>query len=105
MGLDVRMDQGAACDRGHRVDGRDALSAAALRLSLRGGSGIETVRDVQGDGTSVAESDHESSPDRDLARGTLPGLGRPLVFGRLAAWKTAAGGGAVGRPWLFFPLR
>src|SRR5439155_24263679 len=64
---DVRMDQGPACDRGHLLDGRHALSAAAVRLSLRGGSRIEAVRNLQGDGKAVAESDHQSGDDRDLA--------------------------------------
>jgi hypothetical protein len=45
------------------VDGRKALSAAAFCLSLRGGSGVEAVGDAQGDGTSVAEGDRESSHD------------------------------------------
>src|SRR6202163_2011537 len=105
MRHDVRMDQGAACYCGHRVDGRNALSATAFCLSLRGGGGIETVRDVQGDGAAATESDHESGDDRDLARGALSCVGRSLVFGRLATRKTAAGVGAVRVPWLFFPLR
>src|ERR1700694_224753 len=102
---DVRMDQGAACDRRHRVDGGHALSAAAVRLSLQCGDRIEAVRDVQGDGTAVAESDHQSGDDRNLAEWTLPCLGRPLVFGALVTWKASAGGRAVGRPRFFFPLR
>src|ERR1700674_1721078 len=105
MRHDVRMDQGAACDRGHCLDGWNALSAAAFCLSLRGGGGIETVRDVQGDGAAATESDHESGDDRDLARGALSFVGRSLVFGRLATRKTAAGVGAVGCPRFFFPLR
>src|SRR5260370_2757279 len=44
------MDQGAACHRRHRVDARHALSAASVRLSLRGGDWVEAVRDVQADG-------------------------------------------------------
>src|ERR1700682_4580505 len=102
---DVRVDQGAACDRRHRVDGGHALSAAAVCLSLRRGSRIEAIRDVQGDGTAVAESDHQPGDDRDLAEWTLPRLGRPLVFGGLVTWKAFTGGPAVGRPRLFFPRR
>src|SRR6202158_3854864 len=99
------MDQGAACDRRHRVDGGHALSAAAVRLSLRGGGRIEAVRDVQGDGTSVAQRDRQAGDDRTLAVRTLPRLGRPLVFGGLAPRQAFAGGAAVGGPRFFFPLR
>src|SRR6266446_7086279 len=98
------MDQGAACDRRHRVDGGHALSAAPVRLSLRGGGWIEAVRDVQGDGTTVAESDHQPGDDVYLAERTLPGLGRPLVFGAVVTWKASAGACAVGRPRFLFPL-
>src|ERR1700688_1589109 len=99
------MDQGAARDRRHFLDGGHALSAAAFRLSLRGRDRLETVRDVQGDGTEIAEGDHESGHDRDVACGTLPCLGGPMVFAPLVARKTAAGGGAVRRPRIFCPLR
>ena len=101
----VRVDQGAAHHRGRRVDGRDALSAAAVRLSLRGRTWFEAVRDVQGDGTPAAEGDHQSGDDCDVAGRALPGLGRSLVFRRLVARKIAAGSHAVGRPRLFCSLR
>src|SRR6476661_5148738 len=99
---DVRMDQGAACDRRHRVDGGHAVSAAAVRLSLRGRGGIEAIRDVQTDGTAAAEGHHKPGDDRYLAGWTLPRLDRPLVFGRLAPRQAFAGAAAVGRPRLFF---
>src|SRR3982074_1219073 len=99
------MDQGAACDRRDRVDGRHALAAAAVRLPWRRGNRIEAIRDVQGDGTAVAEGDHESGDDRDLAGRTLPRLGRALVFGGLVAWQASTCDRAVGRPRIFFPLR
>src|SRR5438552_16684230 len=99
------MDQGAACDRRHRVDGGHALSAAAVRLSLRRGGRIEAIRDVQDHGTAVAESDHQPGDDRDLVERTLPRLGRPLVFGAVVTWKASAGARAVGRARFLFPLR
>ena len=43
---DVRMDQGFPRDRGDFLDGRDALAAAPVRLSLRGGDRIEAVRNL-----------------------------------------------------------
>src|SRR5258708_1846183 len=99
------VDQGAACHCGDRVDGRHAVSAAVVRLSLRGGGRIEAIRDVQSDGTAVAEGDHQSGDDLDLAGRALPRLEWPLVFVRLAARQAGAGNPAVGRPRLFFPLR
>src|SRR5882757_7953549 len=98
------MDQGAACDCRYRLDGGHALSAAAVHLSLRRGSRIETIRDLQGDGTPVAESDHQSGDDRDMAGGTLRGLGRALVGGRLVARKAAACAADDGRPRVFLAL-
>src|ERR1700710_529506 len=88
---DVRMDQGAARDRRHRVDGGHALSAAAVCLSLRGRDRIEAVGDFQGDGASAAESDYQSGDGGDVACRTLPRLRRSLVFGWLVTRKIAAG--------------
>src|ERR1700738_324231 len=99
------MDQGAACDRRHRVDGGHAVFAAAVCLSLRGGGRIEAVRDVQADGTAVAEGDHEPGDDRGLVGRALPRLGRSLVFGRLAPRQAFAGGADVRRAWVLFSLR
>src|SRR5229473_3647783 len=87
------------------MDGGHALSAAAVRLSLRRGNRIEAVRDVQGDGTAVAERNHESGDDCHLARRTLPRLGRSLVFGGLVTRKASAGGVTVRCPRFFFPVR
>src|ERR1700733_2832035 len=80
---DVRMDQGAACDRRHRVDGGHAVSATAVCLSLRGRNRIEAIGNVQGDGTSAAEGDHQSGDGGDVAGWALPRLRRSLVLGRL----------------------
>src|SRR5258708_37303856 len=99
------MDQGAECDRGHLMDGRHALAAAAVRLSLRGGGRVEAIGDLQGDGTAIAEGDHQSGDDRDLAGGALPRLGRPFFFGAVVTRKTPAGHGIVGFPRVFCPLR
>src|SRR6201994_2839012 len=72
------MDQGAACHCRHLLDGGHALSAAAVRLSLRGGMWLKAVRDLQGDGTAAAPGDHQSRDVLNLVGGVLSGLGRPL---------------------------
>src|ERR1700730_4539207 len=98
------MDQGTARHCSHLVDGRHALSAAAVRLSLRGGGRLEAIRDVQGDGTTVAQGHHQSGNDRDLARWTLSRVERTLVLIRLAECKARTRNPAVGCPRIFFPL-
>src|SRR5580692_5730319 len=98
------MDQSAACDRRHFLDGGLALSAAAVRLSLRGGTRLEAVRDLQGDGTAVATRDHQSRDDRNLARRTLSGLGSPPLFGAVVSRQVSTGADPDGRPRLFCPL-
>ena len=54
--------QGRARHRGDRLDGRHALPAAAVRLSLRGRAGIATVRDLQGDGAPAAHGSSSIPP-------------------------------------------
>src|SRR5207248_1894691 len=98
------MDQSAACDRRHRLDGGHAVSTATVRLSLRSESRIRPIRNFQGHGTTVAEGDHQPCDDRDLAVRTLPRLGRTLFFCGLAAWQAAAGVAAVRSPRIFFSL-
>src|SRR5207249_7045232 len=98
----VSVDQGAACDCRHLVDGRHALSAAAVRLSLPSRGRIEAVRDLQGDGMAIAEGDHQPCDDRHLAGRALSGLERALVHVRLVSRQTDAGAGPVGCPRLFF---
>src|SRR6185295_12268064 len=102
---DVRMDQGAACDRGHRVDGGHALSAAVVCLSLRCRDRIEAVGNLQGDGASPAEGDHQPGNDGDVAGRTLPRLGWSVVFRGLVAGKIAAGDCNVGIARISRPLR
>src|SRR5687768_11845544 len=80
--------EGAAYRGGHLVDGRAALSAAAVRLSLRGGAGIEAVRDVQGHGAAVAAADHEPGHAGGVGDGAAAGLAdgddaRPLAGGEI----------------------
>src|SRR5205823_10395857 len=42
----------------HRLDGRHAVSAAAVRLPLRGRRWVHTIGNVQGHGTPIIEGDH-----------------------------------------------
>src|SRR6476620_12491256 len=74
----VRVDQGAAHHCRHLVDGGYALSAAAVRLSLRGRTRLKAVRNLQDDGTPAFEGDHQSRDERHLARRALSGLVRAL---------------------------
>jgi hypothetical protein len=53
---DVRMDQGAACDRGDRLDGRHALSAEAVRY----------LRIVLAFSTPFSSANETSSPQNGL---------------------------------------
>ena len=69
------VDEGAAHHRDDLVDGGDALSAAAVRLSLRGRGRLGAVGDLQGDGAAAAQGDHEAGDDRDLGGGPVAGLG------------------------------
>src|SRR3984885_597859 len=62
----VRLDQGLSHHRGDRLDGGYALSAAAVRLSLRGRKGLGAVRDVQGDGAPAVTRHRQSGHGRDL---------------------------------------
>src|SRR5262249_43546402 len=98
---DVRVDQGAACDCGHLLDGRYALSAAAVRLSLRGGARLKAVRDVQGHGAAAPGSDHQSRDDRHLACRALPRVERPLVHLALVSREVLACARDVGPAWRF----
>src|SRR5215468_5750682 len=47
---DVCLDQSAACRCRDFMDGRHALSAAVVRLSLRSGDWLKAIGNVQGDG-------------------------------------------------------
>src|SRR5438552_19011566 len=98
------MDQGAACDRRHRLDGGHAVSTAAVRLSLRSESRIRAIRNLQADGTTAAEGDHQPCDDRDMVVRALPRLDRTFFFRRLAAWQASAGAAAVRGARTFFAL-
>src|SRR6202034_256001 len=70
------MDQGLPYHRGDRLDGRHAVFAAAVRLSLRRRERLDSVGDFQGDGAPVAPGDHHSGDDRDLGFRTVARLAR-----------------------------
>src|SRR5262249_792114 len=79
----VRVVEGLPRHRDHRLDGGNALSAAALRLSLRSRARLQAVGDLQGDGAAAAARDHYA------------GHG-----GELGAWPMARMGGGGLCPWL-----
>src|SRR5262245_10429961 len=88
------MAEGAACGGRHLLDGGAALSAAALRLPLRGGEGFAPVRDLQGDGAPTAALHHEPGDDRGVGDGPVARLGpgharRPLAVGQVRAGDVA----------------
>src|SRR5712692_5406635 len=96
VGRLVSVDQGLPSHRGDRLDGRHALSAAAVRLSLRGRAGIAAVGNLQGDGTPAAQGDYQSGDDRDLGAGPLARLVGRVVGIRLVPRKARPGPRAVG---------
>src|SRR5262249_40254980 len=98
------MDQSTACHCRYLLDGGHALSAAAVRLSLRGRTRLEAVGNLQGDGAAAAPGAHYPRDDRDLARLSLSGLCRPLVFSAVVSRQVSAGADPVGRPRLFCPM-
>src|SRR5205085_2410908 len=100
----IAVAQGVSRHCGDRLDGRHALSAAAVRLSLRSRDWLEAVRNLQADGASAAARDHQSGDDRDLGAWCLAGVGPGILFGRLAARQTRAGARAVCRTWPVQPL-
>src|SRR5436190_21641837 len=97
--------QGAARHCGDLLDGGNALSTAALRLSLRGGGRIEAVRDLQGDGATPLTRHHQSRHGNELGDGTLAGVRSRFFPLRLAARQAAAGDSAVRRAWVLCGLR
>ena len=87
----LRLDQSRPCRLGDRLDGRHALSAAAVRLSLRRRAGLEAVRDLQDHGMAAAQGHHQSGDERDLDFRTFAGVARRLAHraldaGQVRAW-------------------
>src|SRR5260221_2731868 len=66
----VRVVEGLPRHRDHRLDGGNALSAAAFRLSLRSRARLQTVGDLQGDGAAAAPRDHHARHGGEM--GALP---------------------------------
>ena len=62
------LDQDPAHSRDHRLDGRHALSAQAVRLPRRRAGRLRAFRDLQGDGAKAAQGNRQSGDDRGVAR-------------------------------------
>ena len=70
------MDQGLSRHRRHRLDGGNALFAAALRLPLRGRERLRAVGNLQDHGAEAVTGHHHSGHGRNMAIGSLAGLAR-----------------------------
>ncbi len=92
----VRVGEGLPHHCGHLLDGGDALSAATLCLSLRGGARFPASRDLQGHGAAAPQGDHQPGHDRNVASRTVAGLDGRLAHGPLAASEGSAGSRALG---------
>src|SRR5262245_38446712 len=82
----VRVVEGIPRHRDYRLDGGNALSAAALRLSLRGRARLQAVGNLQGHGAAAAQRDHHAGDGSELALGLwLAWTGGSYVAGWLQA--------------------
>src|ERR1700746_1216169 len=87
----VRVVEGLPRHRDHRLDGGNALSAAAFRLSLRSGARLQTVGDLQGDGAAAAPRDHHAGHGGELGAWPMARMGGGALCRRLAAWQGGGG--------------
>src|SRR5215472_14411177 len=71
----VRVVEGLPRHRDHRLDGGNALSAAALRLSLRSRARLQAVGDLQGDGAAAAPRDHYAGHGGELGAWPMARMG------------------------------
>src|SRR5262245_27886470 len=100
----LSLAQGCTRRRDHRLDGGNALSAAAVRLPLRGRAWQQAVGNLQGHGAPAADRDHQSGHGGELGARTVVGLGRRLVRRTLAANQGGAGPAAICLARLVRPL-
>src|SRR5262249_5991881 len=86
----VRVVEGLPRHRDHRLDGGNALSAAALRLSLRSRARLPAVGDLQGDGAAAAARGQFCRP----GWGVRPAIIAPAMVASwaLGIWLAWAGG-------------
>lgn len=70
------MDQGIPHHCRHRLDGRDALFAAAVRLPLRGRKGLGAVGNLQDDGAASFAGHYQPGDGRDVVVRPLARLER-----------------------------
>src|SRR3974390_3014851 len=90
---DVPLAPRAAPDRGDLLDGRAALSAAAIRLSRRYCGRLRTVGNVQDHGAAAAPLHHGAGDGRDLDLRHRPCPAGALVYRRLVSGEVRAGAG------------
>src|SRR5215467_6621714 len=101
----VRVVEGLSRHRDHRLDGGNALSAAAFRLSLRSRARLQTVGDLQGDGAAAAPRDHHASDGGELGAWLMARVGGGVLCRRLAACLASVGYRTLGAAWFPCALR
>src|SRR5581483_7071243 len=82
--------------RRHRLDGRHALFAPTVRLSLRCRARLEAVRNLQDDGAAAPAADHQSGDDRDLDSWPVARLDNRRPPGWMVSGEVCAGACNVG---------
>src|SRR5260221_6840876 len=100
----VRVVEGLPRHRDHRLDGGNALSAAAFRLSLRSRARLQTVGDLQGDGAAAAPRDHHARYGGELGAWPMARLGGGGLCRPLAGWQTWVWFRALPTAWVSFAL-
>src|SRR5271163_3433199 len=92
----LRVDQSIPHHCGDRLDGRNALSAPPVCLSLRGREGIGTIGNAQADGAPASPCHHQPGDDRDMGAWSLACLAGARFSLRVVRVGMAAGKARAG---------
>src|SRR5262249_2221632 len=102
---DVRVVEGLPRHRDHRLDGGNALSTAAFRLSLRSRARLQTVGDLQGDGGAAAPRDDRAGHGGELGAWPMARMGGGVLCRWLAACQAGVGYRTLRSAWFPCALR